>query len=205
MRTNFSAKLDALLRLSQPRAYAGLALVLLVGLIWLVRAALSAAPEPTYAGKTAGQWLNAGYEDASQALQQIGPPAVPFILAKLAREDPQYGALRTRRDLWNKIPAAVRNFFPTPAAGAFDELHACSILVEMGPAVMPLLSSALRDRNPAVREVSADALGRFRQQGKDLSKAKPFLVDALHDPVAGVRRRAAEALDRPLSARQSEQ
>ena len=150
--------------------------------------------EPVYAGKTADQWLNAGYEDTALALQQIGPPAVPFILAKLAREDSRYGSLSNYRELWNKIPAALRRFFPKPKVGAFDEWHACSVLLELGPGIIPSLASALRDQNPAVREVSAHALGSFREEGKDIAKTAPALVEALHDPILAVRARAAWAL-----------
>src|SRR5579862_2573371 len=65
------------------RSDVGVGFLLLVGLVWLIHALSSSREEPVYAGKTADQWLNAGYEDASLALQQIGPPAVPFILGKL--------------------------------------------------------------------------------------------------------------------------
>jgi len=176
------------------RIYVGLGFVALIGLVWLMHPLSSSRQEPVYAGKTADQWLNAGYEDASQALQQIGPPAVPFILAKLAREDPRYGSQRNYHELWNKLPTAFHSFLPRPKTGAFDELHACSILLELGPGIIQLLSSALKDKNPVVREVSAHVLGSFRLQSKDISKAAPALVEALRDPVAEVRARAAWAL-----------
>jgi len=34
--------------------------------------------EPAYAGKTVDEWLDAGYEDASMALHEIGTPAMPY-------------------------------------------------------------------------------------------------------------------------------
>ena len=203
MRASLPKKLSSPFGWFGPGIYIGAALLSLLGLIWLVHP-LRSSPEPVYGGKTAAQWLDAGYEDASQALQLIGPPAVPVILAKLTNEDPQYGSWRRYREFWNRMPPTVRNLLSAPKSGAFDELHACSILVEMGPSVIPQLASALRDRNPAVREASAQALGRFGQQGKNLSQARPFLIGALHDPVPGVRLRAAEALEQQPRARPPE-
>ena len=169
-------------------------LFVLVGSVALLHAQRTQPKEPVYAGKTADQWLNAGFEDASLALRQIGPPAVPFILAKLSREDARYGSARAYRELWSKLPLPVRRLLPGPSAGAFDELHACGLLLELGPQVIPLLPGALRDSNPAVREVGAHALGSFCREGKDISKAAPRLVVALNDPVPEVRARAAWAL-----------
>lgn len=152
-------------------------------------------PEPVYAGKTVSQWLDAGYEDAAMALQQIGPPAVPFVMAKLAREDPRYGSLRKYRALRAKIPLPLKTCFPKPRAGNFDELRACSALMEIGPPIVPMLTGFLKDKNPIVREVSAHALGLFRERGRDITQAVPMLAEVLSDSNPDVRARAAWALD----------
>ena len=171
-----------------------LALGVLVGAFFLGRLLSLPPQEPVYAGKTADEWLNAGYEDAAQGLQHIGPSAVPFILAKLSREDPRYGSQNHYRQFWNKVPLPVRRFLPQPKGGAFDELHACNLLLELGPGIIPLLCTGLRDYNPVVREVSAHALGSFRRQGRDIAKAVPLLRETSRDAVPEVRVRAAWAL-----------
>jgi hypothetical protein len=151
--------------------------------------------EPVYAGKTVDQWLEAGYEDAAMALQQIGPDAAPYILAKVSREDPQHGSLRVYRDVWRKMPSALRKVIPRPGTCNFDEGRACSFLMELGPGIIPLLSTGMRHENPAVRDVSAHALGSLNLRGKDIRPAVPFLVEASRDPVPEVSRRAKWALD----------
>ncbi len=176
------------------RRYWGLGCLSLVGIILGVRLVTPQTNEPVYGGKTVGQWLDGGYEQASLALQEIGPSAAPYVLAKLRREDPRRGSLRRYHDLWDKIPSALHGLFPKPRAANFDELRACSALLELGPQVIPRLSAGLKDHNPAVREASAHALGSFRRQGKDIRRAIPSLVEDLNDPAVEVRTRAAWAL-----------
>ena len=151
-----------------------------------------------YAGKTVDQWLDAGYEDAATALHEIGPAAVPYILRKLSREDPRCGSLRRYRQLFSRLPADLRTILPKPKAGNFDELRACSDLLELGPQAIPLLTAQLHHPNPVVREVSAHALGLFRQQGKSISQSVAFLIEARRDPSLEVRARAAWALEGSL-------
>jgi hypothetical protein len=158
----------------------------------------SQTAQPVYAGKTVDQWLDAGYEDAATALHEIGPSAVPYILGKLSREDPRYGSLRRYRHLFNRLPANLRAILPRPKAGNFDELRACSDLLELGPQAIPLLTAELHHPNPVVREVSAHALGLFRRQGKNISQSAPFLMEAERDPNLEVRARAAWALQSAL-------
>ena len=174
------------------RVVLGTALMALV--FCLVWSSSSSNREPAYAGKTADQWLSSGYEDAAQGLQHIGPGAVPFILARLSCEDPRYGSQNHYRRFWNKVPLPLRRFLPKPKNGAFDELHACSLLLELGPGIIPLLCTALHDYNPVVREVSAHTLGSFSRQGRNIAQAASSLTEALQDPVPEVRARAAWAL-----------
>jgi HEAT repeat protein len=147
-----------------------------------------------YAGKRVSQWLDAGYEDAAMALQEIGPAAEPYILARVAREDSRYGTLRRYQALWIKLPAFVRAAVPRPQVGNFDELRACSALLEVGSRVIPPLSIRLNDKNPAVRIACARALGCFRQRGSNIRAAFPALSEALRDPNPEVKALAAFAL-----------
>jgi hypothetical protein len=177
------------------RWYWGLGWLALFGIISGLRLLTPQTGEPVYAGKTVNQWLDGGYEPASMALHEIGPSAAPYILAKLGREDPQQGSLRRYHDLWAKTPPAVRKLLPKPKITNFDELRACSALLELGPRVVPLLCTRLKDRNPVVREVCAHALGSFRERGSNIRIAMPLLVENLSDPSIGARTRAAWALD----------
>src|SRR4029077_2844949 len=94
-----------------------------------------------------------------------------------------------------KIPPAFRKIFPKPKATNFDEMRACSALLEIGPRAVPLLSSQLENPNPAVREACTHALGCFRERGNDIRRAFPALAKALHDSSPRVRSRATWALD----------
>lgn len=162
---------------------------------WTLCVLNSRPNEPVYAGKTADQWLNAGYEDACNALHEIGPPAGPYILNKLRCEDPHYGSQQKYRQFFSTLPPSLQRVLPKPAAGTFDELHACSALLELGPRIIPLLTTGLHDHSPVVREVCAHALGLFQKQGKSISKSVPFLVEAENDQNPEVRARAAWAVD----------
>jgi hypothetical protein len=165
---------------------------------WTLCVLNSRPNEPLYAGKTADQWLNAGFEDTCSALHEIGPPAFPYVLKKLRLEDSHYGSQQKYRQFFSKLPPSLQRALPKPAAGTFDELHACSALLELGPRIIPLLTTGLRDHNPVVRDVCAHALGSFQRQGKNISKSVPFLVEAEADQIPEVRARAAWAVDAAL-------
>jgi hypothetical protein len=162
--------------------------------ILFVLGVVSPASEPSYAGKTVSQWLEAGYEDSALALQEIGPAAGPYVLAKLAREDEHYGNGRWYRRIWVKLPAILHTVIPKPAPANFDELRACSALLEIGPGITPCLARHLQDSNPAVRNVCACAIGLLRQRGCDTRPARAALLVAVHDPNPEVKASAEWAL-----------
>ena len=160
--------------------------------------AFSPDPEPVYAGKPVSQWLNEGQEDVSFALHEIGPPAMPYILGKLAREDPESAAYRFSNRWRRMVPSPLRRILPQPATATFDETRASMALLELGPKIIPELARELRHNNPACRSVSAEVLESWRERGKDITVAVPFLRAALRDPDPRVARWAARALDTPL-------
>ncbi|HTL18369.1 MAG TPA: hypothetical protein VL793_14125 [Patescibacteria group bacterium] len=139
------------------------------------------APEPQYAGKTVSQWLEAGHEDASFALHEIGPPALPYIFAKLVREDPRNQWRNSYRSLLKHLPVSIRGLLPSPGGTSFDETRGCAIVLELGPGTIPELVRALQNRNPVVRQVSAEALGVWRRRGKCIDVAVPRLLTASKD------------------------
>jgi hypothetical protein len=154
----------------------------------------SRMPEPVYAGKTISEWLNAGHEDACQAVHEIGPPALQFIMDKLAREDSQFGSNSPYFKIWRGMPAAIRRVLPRPGATNFDEDRACNTLLELGPAVIVDLTKTLTNPNRAVRQVSARVLGVLKQRGKNIGVAVPALEAASCDRCPQVAGRAKWAL-----------
>src|SRR6476659_11223426 len=76
--------------------------------------AASRQQEPLSAGNTVSQWLDAGYEDCSMALHEIGPPALPFILTAFGRAETSRAFGPLRPGAWKKIPGLRNFFFQTP-------------------------------------------------------------------------------------------
>ena len=176
------------------RCYWTIGGLLVLGIFGRVGWGLQYPAEPAYAGKTATQWLDAGYEDSAMAMQQLGPAAAPYVLLKLSREDPRYGTRRSYRRVWAKLPTPLRLCMPRPKPANFDQLRAASILLEFGPPILPLLSRSLRAHNPAVRRACARALLSLRQQGSNIGPALPALADASRDPDPELAALAASAL-----------
>jgi hypothetical protein len=176
------------------RRYWAIGILLVLAVVVGLRLAIAPASEPLYAGKTVSQWLDAGYEDAAMALQQIGPAAGPIVLARLARVDSRYGSSQRYRKLWTKLPPSLHAIVPKPEPGNLDELRASSILLELGPPITPLLTSRLNDHNPAVRVACARVLGHLRRQGSYVGRAFPALIKACQDPNPDVAALAAWAL-----------
>ena len=109
------------------------------------------SPEPVYAGKRLTQWLDAGAEPAGMAVHEIGPAATPWILKKLRWEHPRWGRWQTYEGYWRRVPAVARRALPKPRVAAYDEYRAATVLLEVGPQVVPQLTAALKENNPAVR------------------------------------------------------
>ncbi len=154
-----------------------------------------AEPDPVFEGKSVSQWLDAGFEDSSRALHELGPAAIDAIFVKLNAEHPRYGRQARYGQLWAKLPWLHRRL-PRPKVCAFDEWRACNALVAIGPRAIPRLTKALSDQSFLVRSTSAQALACFHERGSDLHAAFPALQLALQDRDPGVRQQAARALQR---------
>lgn len=174
--------------------YLGIGFVVAFAAIFGLHFVASSAREPSYGGKSISQWLDGGYEDAAMALQQIGPAAGPYVLAKLAREDGRYGTSVAYGRFWTKLPMRLRGIFPKARTGNFSDLRATSALLELGPPIKPLLRSHLADGNPAVRIACARTLGILAGQGSDIGTALEPLSKAARDPNAVVAATARAAL-----------
>ncbi len=162
----------------------------------LLAVALSPSPEPIYGGKTISQWLDGGYEQASLALQEVGPAAVPSIFRKLRAEHPVYGYWSKYDHWFRKVPMKLRGILPKPPSSNFDDFRACHALLELGPAAVPALTTGLRDHNPAVQLASAWALGALAERGVKVAPGGVELKEMAHSTDPNVRQRALWAMAR---------
>jgi HEAT repeat protein len=159
------------------------------------RVLLNRSPaEPVCADRPLGAWLEDGVEPASVALREIGAPAVPYLLAKLRREDPNYGSYQHYRKFWDRMPGMLRPMLPKPKSGSFDQARTCNFLLAIGPQAFPAILRGLGDANPAVRAACAWALGNSPKARTELPSVLPALVRCLNDPNPEVRQRAAWAI-----------
>jgi hypothetical protein len=171
-------------------------LIAIVGLL-LFCARREKADDIVYEGKTLNHWLDGGFEDASRALYDVGPPAAKCVFAKLKREHPKYSRSAQYRSFWLKMPQSLRGVLPKPKPVSFDEWRACHALLAIGPGVIPSLGESLDNPDRLVRAVSAETLADFHQRGVRIDSALPALERALQDPDASVRKFAAQAKANP--------
>lgn len=174
-------------------------LVLLIAGSLAVRAGLSfleVQQPPKFEDRSLEAWLDSGYEDASRALYEIGPAAVPGIFAKLRREHPQQGYWQHYRHFWQRLPGPCQKLLPRPKTASFDEWRASHALAAIGPSAVPAVSHALQDRNALVRSTAAQALAFFAEHGVKITTAYSALERAQRDKEPQVRQYAAQALRR---------
>jgi HEAT repeats len=179
--------------------------VALIAFIWHTIRSQWLPSEPMYQGKPLSSWLpvvlfeNPGgvhhspdhYKDA---LAAVGPPAVPFILAKLRKSD---SALANRyRDLWPRFPAVLKRILPKPKPPDYSTWSAAAALICLGTNVIPALADAMDDGNPAIREVAGQALCGMAGGGLSTKDTARIFGRAIKDSDAEVRVYAAFALAR---------
>jgi hypothetical protein len=174
--------------------YSAMGALLLLSLAVVASGFASRTPDPVYAGRPVGDWLDCGYEQLALALHETGPTAAPVIFYKLRREHPEYGFWAKYRRVWGRVPSVIRPWLPAPRIASFDDQRACSALLEIGPSVIPTLAIGLKDSNAGVRLTCALAVGCFRQRGSNIRPAIHALTHAQHDSNAEVRRVASLAL-----------
>jgi len=108
-------------------------------------------PEPSYDGKSLSRWLDDLYSEkkadgfeAAKALGKIGPKAVPGLIEAL-----HFKESRLRQPIISfkeKLPAAIRDWLPTPRPSNWCRSMAADGLGEVGPgahAAIPALMDAL--------------------------------------------------------------
>src|SRR6266516_543899 len=126
-------------------------------------------PEPKFQGKPLREWLqqkadNSGdWREATNALHQIGPRAVPYVVSKLRRDNS--GLAKRYRRTWPQLPRFLRKILPQPRE-PFPEVVAVNAFRDIGPAVIPSLTTLLKNDNSTVRSSAAWALESFRRSGQ---------------------------------------
>jgi hypothetical protein len=184
----------------------GLSVILIAGCWWIFVSQWFPF-EPVYQGKPLSYWLpraimfNTGgvrynrdhYRDA---LAAAGPRAVPFILARLRRNDS--ALIKRFRDRWPRMPAVLKRLLPAPGDphDYYPTRDAAAALMCLGTNAIPSLVDAIEDRNPAVREAAAEALCGFAGGAVSTEDTARIFGKAVKDKDAGVRVYAAFALAR---------
>jgi HEAT repeat protein len=184
----------------------GLALaVALTAFVWHGIRSQWLPSEPMYQGRPLSSWLpkvlfeNPGGVQNSpdhyrDALAAVGPPAVPFILAKLRKSD---SALANRyRDLWPRFPAVLQRVLPKPSPPDYSTWSAAAALICLGTNAIPALVDAMDDGNPAVREAVGQALCGLAGGALSTKDTARLFGQAIKDSDAEVRVYAAFALAR---------
>jgi len=147
--------------------------------------------QPRYQGRTVESWLlqaantSQNTTEAKQALEKMGPAAMPFVVRALGRRDRsmsgRYLALRA------KFPSALRKVLPAPDHpqdlrwAAMYNLSTNPYTHEFIPEILKLLE----DSDPEVRRVTARLLSEMKQTLD--AAALPTLRRALRDDYYRVR------------------
>jgi HEAT repeat protein len=144
--------------------------------------------EPLHKGKPISFWVNGAcnfqaaygepysYGDCIQELRQIGPPVIPYLIAKLRIKDSW--PRRKWAALLNELPPKFRRHFPPVPDVNMLHYEAALRLTEFGPdakMAVPDLVKSLQETNLA-SIVAANTLGAI---GPDATTAIPALKQAL--------------------------
>src|SRR6266404_2619025 len=177
----------------------GKTILILLGVIAvaLILVVFMPRPEPMYRGKNVSFWLEqkasgtGDWTEITNAFYQIGPKAIPYIAARL-RRDNSWLAGRYRQ-AWPHLPLFLRKKL-SPPKDPFKEVSAVNVFANIGPSAIPSLIVLLKDDNAAVRSSSAWALESLRRSGYGDDVSISALAGALSDPDANVRLHVASAL-----------
>ena len=142
-----------------------------------------ALPDPVFNGKAASVWtrqfiLDESYE-AQNALQQIGAPAVPYLIPNLERRDSIFNSAYVK--LWPVLPTILKSRLQPPLLSREARMRAVVAFREIGPPARQAVSALierLRDKDATIRLHSAIALGNIGPDAKAAVPAlKPFLKE----------------------------
>jgi hypothetical protein len=131
--------------------------------------------QPTYEGELVSYWVdgacraNPGNPD-EDTITAIGPPAVPYLIAKLKTKDSGLRDLYT--NLLAHLPANLSERLPQPDDPAVTHAHAANLLGELAlcrinskdSSVISALQAGMKDTNMFVSDACALALWKFDGQ-----------------------------------------
>lgn len=220
------AHMNILLKPRWPQLAFGL---ICVAALIVITASLFRAHEPVYQGYPLSHWVaevanpNTNRQEvARDALRQIGPQAVPFLLRKARSENSPLKQIC--REGWFKLPEIAQRILRQPESKDDALSRIAHVLHQLGPPAGAALMATMEDKNADVRFVAgasfayghdspmgvlweikllktadydlkqhaASALGTL---GSKARPAVPALVEvALHDGTDYVRETAARSL-----------
>jgi HEAT repeat protein len=162
--------------------------------------------ESVYQGKSIQTWFEAyathtspGFFEASQAFQEMGRDAVPFLAAKLRTRDSIIE--RIYLYTWPRLPLGLRRRLPAPRSWEQDIGDAVELLKSLGPTARPAVPALVQivrggfRLSPVTPPLGAAASGR-RPYSMSLPVGSRWLYSAarLHAEAAALRGSAAAAL-----------
>jgi HEAT repeat protein len=160
--------------------------------------------EPSYQGKTLGEWLKMN-QGGVNALRQMGTNAIPALLARLTYKDPVFGLPRydiSMGGVTGLIALGDRAVPALPALGAVMEsedqdlaIRAMMATLGTGTNAWPCLIKGLTSRHPDLRHESASTLSDWGAQFPKGREMAVFLLrNLLTDPDEEIRRNATNQL-----------
>ncbi len=169
------------------------------------------AGEPSYAGKTLGQWLETHDRDnqytveVTNAVRAMGTNAIPALFKRLVYQQPPCNLPAYQTNLnavggfimlgSNAIPAIPRLEELMDTSGENIAVLAMAATTGTGSNAMPVLLKGLTNRFEGVREEAMNSLTQFGAQYPEQRRAAtPIIVDLLRDTNEDVRQAASNAL-----------
>ncbi len=164
---------------------------------WLNALAVAGSPTPRIFTRAIGPAAPTNEMNYDDALRQVGPQALPFILRKLGTND---SPLRNwYRVTQPKLPDWLKKRLPENRPIAFSVSEAQSAIymaVTNDAERIRLLLPAARNHNPAIREVAITLLNPYNGQSLSTNEFMDVYRRAARDPDPSVRIHAIITLGR---------
>ncbi len=186
------------LRVNQRLSYLGFCLVgvssIALLLLWIGRPV-----EPVYQGQSPAYWADqlwtaepADQQIARNALREIGPQAIPFLLARMRDEQSLFRCFY--RMAYARLPSSIRRGLPNPRPEIFGlRARTLQAIGAIGPSSIPRLVRVLRDRDSQIRWIATAGIGMV---GHGLDGPVAALIPLAKDPDQSVRAVAIHSLGR---------
>ncbi len=144
-----------------------------------------------------GNWTQADYLTASNAISNLGSNSVPFLQFALATDENGQGAIAACRLLGPKAKPAVPGLVASLRAG---HIYASYALIEIDPTTIPFITESFTNQNSELRYRALSALSLGPGLGVDITPARPAVLKCLEDG-DGLVRNAATNLIRQMGGK----